>query len=88
MIAEPRRDPLRFPTLLRRGHVAGAGRGAVLGLAFLMTLVASGTLGFTSSRPSGATVASVADWALLASCLPAAFAAARLARLPRRGRKL
>lgn len=84
MIADPRREALSFPALVRRGRVAGPGRGAVLALAFLMTLVASGTLGFSTSRPSGTTVATVADWALLASCVPAAFAAARLVRLRRR----
>ena len=88
MIAESRRDSVGFPTLIRHARAAGAGRGAILTVAFLMTLLASGTLGFSTSRPSGATVASVADWALLASCIPAAFAAARLARLRPRGTRL
>jgi hypothetical protein len=88
MIAEPRRDPLGFPTLVRRGRAVSAGRGAVLAVAFLTTLVASGTLGFSTSRPSGATVASVGDWALLASCIPAVFAAVRLVRLRLRGKRL
>jgi hypothetical protein len=78
MIAERRSDPLSFPTLHHQGRPAGAGRGAVLVLTFLMTLVASGTLGFSTSRPSGATVATVANWSLLVSCVPAALAAARL----------